>query len=153
NHARTEAGIVKGKFGYMSPEQIRGELMDRRSDVFATGICLYELLTGERLFSGESDYAAVEKVRNVAIEPPSRLNREIPSALEQIVMKALARHPRDRYHTAADLRRALLAFMAESNGECSAKDLAEYMRTVFADEIAKQPSPDVLSAEGRLPRD
>ena len=93
NRARTEAGIVKGKFGYMSPEQIRGELMDRRSDVFATGICLYELLTGERLFSGETDYAAVEKVRNVAIEPPSRLNREIPSALEQIVMKALVEAP------------------------------------------------------------
>ena len=78
NRARTEAGIVKGKFGYMSPEQIRGEPMDRRSDVFATGICLYELLTGERLFSGESDYAAVEKVRNVQVEPPSRLTARSP---------------------------------------------------------------------------
>ena len=153
NIARTEVGVVKGKFGYMSPEQIRGEPMDRRSDVFATGICLYELLTGERLFSGESDYAAVEKVRNVTVEPPSRLNREIPSALEQIVMRALSKHPRDRYQTAADLRRALLAFMAESRGECSAKDLSEYMRSVFADEIAKQPSPDALGADGRLPRD
>ena len=117
NRARTEVGIVKGKFGYMSPEQIRGELMDRRSDVFATGICLYELLTGERLFSGDSDYAAVEKVRNVSVEPPSRKNRAIPSSLEVIVMKALAKHPRDRFQTAGDFRRALLEFMAESRNE------------------------------------
>jgi serine/threonine protein kinase len=144
NRARTEAGIVKGKFGYMSPEQIKGETMDRRSDVFATGICLYELLTCERLFSGETDYAAIEKVRSASIAPPSQLNREIPSGLEAIVMKALARQPRDRYQTAADLRRALLAFMAESAGECSAKDLAECMRARFADELRKRPTPATL---------
>jgi serine/threonine protein kinase len=144
NVARTEVGIVKGKFGYMSPEQIRGEPMDRRSDVFAAGICLYELLTSERLFSGESDYAAVEKVRNAAIEPPSRWNREIPSALEAIVMKSLAKHPRDRYQSAADLRRALLVFMAESHSECSAKDLAQHMRSVFAEDLAKYPTPEAL---------
>jgi serine/threonine protein kinase len=147
NRARTEAGVVKGKFGYMSPEQIRGEPMDRRSDVFATGICLYELLTNERLFSGDSDYAAVEKVRNVAIEPPSRLNREIPSALEAIVMKALAKHPRDRFQNAAELRRALLQFMSESHEECSAKDLAEHMRAAFAEELRLAPTPEVLRRE------
>jgi len=147
NKARTEVGIVKGKFGYMSPEQIRGEPMDRRSDVFATGICLYELLTSERLFSGDSDYAAVEKVRNVVIEPPSRLNREIPSALEAIVMKALAKHPRDRFQTAAELRRALLAFMSESRSECSAHELAEHMRAVFADDLRSAPTPEVLRRE------
>ena len=147
NRARTEAGIVKGKFGYMSPEQIKGESMDRRSDVFATGICLYELLTSERLFSGESDYAAIEKVRSASIAPPSRLNREIPSALEAIVMKALARHPRDRYQTAAELRRALLAFMAESGSECSANDLAECMHTLFADEIRRRPTPEILQRD------
>ena len=147
NRARTEAGVVKGKFGYMSPEQIRGEPMDRRSDVFATGICLYELLTNERLFSGDSDYAAVEKVRSVAIEPPSRLNREIPSALEAIVMKALAKHPRDRFQTAAELRRALLQFMSEGHYECSAKDLAEHMREAFAEELRLAPTPEVLRRE------
>jgi serine/threonine protein kinase len=149
NVARTEAGIVKGKFGYMSPEQIRGEPMDRRSDVFAAGICLYELLTSERLFSGESDYAAVEKVRAVAVELPSRFNREIPSTLEATVMKALAKHPRDRYQSAADLRRALLSFMAESHNECSGNDLAHYMSTVFADELSRQPTPDALRRDAR----
>ncbi|MFI5306833.1 MAG: serine/threonine-protein kinase [Polyangiales bacterium] len=153
NRARTEVGIVKGKFGYMSPEQIKGEPMDRRSDVFAAGICLYELLTSERLFSGDSDYAAVERVRNVAVEPPSRWNREIPSSLEAIVMKALAKHPRDRYQSAADLRRALLAFMSESHSECSPRALEQYLRTVFADDIAKQPTPEALRAETKRRRD
>lgn len=150
NRARTEVGVVKGKFGYMSPEQIRGEPMDRRSDVFATGICLYELLTGERLFSGDSDYAAVEKVRSVSIEPPSRWNREIPSALEAIVMKALAKHPRDRFQTAAELRRALLAFTAESRNEGSAKELAAYMRMSFEEELRLAPTPEVLRRESKM---
>ena len=75
---KTQAGILKGKFGYMSPEQVRGLPVDRRSDVFAVGICLYELLTGERLFVGESDFSTLEKVRNVEILPPSSYNRQIP---------------------------------------------------------------------------
>jgi hypothetical protein len=146
NRARTEAGIVKGKFGYMSPEQIRGEVLDRRSDVFAVGICLYELLTNERLFSGDSDYAAIQRVRNVDVQPPSSFNRQIPSSLERIVMKALAKNPRDRYQTANEMRRALLAFMTDSHNECSARELADYMRKAFADEIKKQPSADAVVA-------
>jgi serine/threonine protein kinase len=67
----TQAGILKGKFGYMSPEQVRGLPIDRRSDIFAVGIVLYELLTSERLFVGESDFSTLEKVRNVEILPPS----------------------------------------------------------------------------------
>jgi len=140
NMARTEVGIVKGKFGYMSPEQVKGEPLDRRSDVFAAGICLYELLTGERLFSGDNDYAAVERVRNVRIDPPSRLNRQIPSALESLVMKALAKSPRDRFQSATDMRRALQAFMSESGNVCTPDDLARQMRVTFADELNDAPS-------------
>ena len=88
---KTQAGILKGKFGYMRPEQVRGLPLDRRSDIFAIGICLYELLTGERLFVGESDFSALEKVRNVEILPPSTYNRSIPEELERIVLKALAK--------------------------------------------------------------
>jgi serine/threonine protein kinase len=144
NVARTEAGIVKGKFGYMSPEQIKGETMDRRSDVFAAGICLYELLTCERLFSGESDYAAIDKVRRVAVEPPSRFNREVDSTLEAIAMKALSKYPRDRFQSAGDMRRALLSVMAQGHHECSASQLGDYMRSMFADELSKRPTPEAL---------
>jgi serine/threonine protein kinase len=138
NVARTDLGVVKGKFGYMSPEQIKGAALDRRSDVFAAGICLYELLTGERLFSGENDYKAVERVRNVDFEPPSALNRQIPSRLERVVMKALAKHPRDRYQSTNDLRRALQSFMAEANEFVSSDDLGAYMRDTFAKELSGQ---------------
>jgi serine/threonine protein kinase len=76
--SKTQAGILKGKFGYMSPEQVRGLQVDRRSDVFAVGICLYELLTNERLFVGESDFSTLEKVRNVEIMPPTTYNQAHP---------------------------------------------------------------------------
>jgi serine/threonine protein kinase len=134
NEARTEVGIVKGKFGYMSPEQIRGAPLDRRSDLFGAGICLYELLTGERLFIGDNDYKAIEKVRNVTIDPPSKLNRNIPSELERIVMKALAKQTRDRYQTALEMRRDLLAFMAAAGERCTRDDLGAYLRSIFESE-------------------
>ena len=85
--SKTQAGILKGKFGYMSPEQVRGLPIDRRSDIFAVGIVLYELLTGERLFVGESDFSTLEKVRNVEIMPPSSYNKKIPQELERIVLR------------------------------------------------------------------
>ncbi|UJR80538.1 serine/threonine-protein kinase [Sandaracinus amylolyticus] len=135
---RTQAGILKGKFGYMSPEQVRGLPLDRRSDIFAVGIVLYELLTGERLFVGESDFSTLEKVRNVEIMPPSTYNRRIPEELEQIVLKALAKDVDDRYQTAMDLHDDLQSFMYTSGNFFSRKDLSAYMRKAFADEIAKE---------------
>lgn len=135
---KTQAGILKGKFGYMSPEQVRGLPLDRRSDIFAVGIVLYELLTGERLFVGESDFSTLEKVRNVEIMPPSTYNRRIPEELEQIVLKALAKDVDDRYQTAMDLHDDLQSFMYTSGHFFSRKDLSAYMRRAFADEIAKE---------------
>src|SRR5688572_19714166 len=85
--SKTQAGVLKGKFGYMSPEQVRGLPLDRRSDIFAIGTLLYEMLTGERLFMGESDFSTLEKVRNAEIESPVTYNRNIPPALERVVMK------------------------------------------------------------------
>lgn len=134
NEVRTEAGIVKGKFGYMSPEQIRGAKLDRRTDVFSTGICLYELLTGERLFSGENDYKAIERVRQADVPRPSSRNRQIPSSLENIVRKALARNPKDRYPSANELRRALQGFLAESNLFIERADLGNYLQALFEKE-------------------
>src|SRR4030095_8504227 len=102
--SRTQAGILKGKFGYMSPEQVRGLPLDRRSDLFAIGTLLWESLTGERLFSNDSDFSTLEKVRNAEVDPPSRLNPKIPTDLERIVMKALSRNVEDRYQWANELQ-------------------------------------------------
>ncbi|MCB9621115.1 MAG: PEGA domain-containing protein [Sandaracinus sp.] len=139
---KTQAGILKGKFGYMSPEQVRGLPLDRRSDIFSVGIVLYELLTGERLFVGESDFSTLEKVRNVEIMPPSTYNRKIPEELEQIVLKALAKDVEDRYQTAMDLHDDLQSFMYTSGNFFARKDLAAYQKKAFSDEIAKEEARD-----------
>mgnify|MGYP003449613770 FL=1 len=139
---RTQAGILKGKFGYMSPEQVNGLEIDRRSDVFGVGICLYELLTGERLFVAESDFATLEKVRAVDIMPPSTYNRRIPEELEQIVMRALARDRDVRYQSALQLHDDLQAFMHTSGNLFSRKDLGSYMHRMFASEIEKESARD-----------
>src|SRR5690606_17677053 len=80
----TQTGVLKGKFGYMSPEQVMGEKVDRRSDVFALGVCLYELLTGERLFQGESDFSVLEKVANVDVQRASPKLHGLPDDLAGI---------------------------------------------------------------------
>jgi eukaryotic-like serine/threonine-protein kinase len=133
--AKTQAGILKGKFGYMSPEQVRGLQVDRRSDVFSCGIVLYELLTGERLFVGESDFSTLEKVRNVEILPPSTYNRKIPDELERIVLKALTKDVDDRYQNAIDLHDELQAFVYTAGEFYSRKDLAGWMKKIFGKEI------------------
>jgi len=140
--SKTQAGILKGKFGYMSPEQVRGLQVDRRSDVFAVGICLYELLTTERLFVGESDFSTLEKVRNVEITPPTFYNKKIPEELENIVLKALAKHPEDRYRSSMDLHDDLQSFMYTSGNFFARKDLATYMGRFFDEEIRKEQTRD-----------
>ena len=136
--SKTQAGILKGKFGYMSPEQVRGLPVDRRSDVFSCGIVLYELLTGERLFVGESDFSTLEKVRNVEILPPSTYNRRIPDELERIVLKALSKDVEDRYQNAIDLHDELQAFVYTAGEFYSRKDLAGWMKKTFGREIEEE---------------
>ncbi len=148
---KTQAGILKGKFGYMSPEQVQGVEIDRRSDIFGVGICLYELLTGERLFTGESDFATLEKVRNVDIMPPSTYNRRIPEELEQIVLKALARDREHRHQTAMQLHDELQSFMYASGNFFGRRDLSMYMHRVFAEEIRKESARDQEYASLEMP--
>jgi serine/threonine protein kinase len=130
--SKTQAGILKGKFGYMSPEQVRGLPIDRRSDIFALGIILYEMLTGERLFIGESDFSTLEKVRNVDVQPPSSFNAQIPEQLERIVLKALAKDVEDRYQNAIDLHDDLQAFLYSVGQFTSRKDLSAWMKRTYA---------------------
>jgi hypothetical protein len=148
--SQTQAGILKGKFGYMSPEQVRGLPVDRRSDVFACGIVLYELLTGERLFVGESDFSTLEKVRNVEILPPSTYNRKIQPELERIVLKALAKDVEDRYQNAIDLHDELQAFVYTAGEFYSRKDLAGWMKDKWSQEI-KEESARIASYRDMVP--
>ncbi len=136
--SRTQAGILKGKFGYMSPEQVRGLPLDRRSDVFSVGIVLYELLSGERLFSGSSDFSTLEKIRKADILPPTTFNRNIPVDLERIVIKALAKEPNDRYQSAYDLQEDLQRFLIKSGTIFTRKDLTNYLKKAFKSDIERE---------------
>jgi serine/threonine protein kinase/tetratricopeptide (TPR) repeat protein len=107
NLFREEPGVLKGKTGYMSPEQARGEKVDRRTDIYSLGVVFHELLTGRPLHGAAEGAELFEAVRAGVVEPPSTFAREIPPALESIVMKALERQPSDRFTTARDLAAAI----------------------------------------------
>src|SRR5205807_7755684 len=109
---KTQAGVLKGKFGYMSPEQVRGLPLDRRSDIFAIATILYELLTAERLFLGESDFATLERVRNVDVPRPTVAVQGCPAAIERIILKGLAKDVEDRYQWASEMQEELQGYLA-----------------------------------------
>ncbi|MCD6497096.1 MAG: protein kinase [Deltaproteobacteria bacterium] len=136
--AKTAAGVLKGKFGYMSPEQVRGMPIDHRSDIFSLGIILYEMLTGQPLFDGETDFVVLEKVRRADVVPPSQLNPLVPPELDAIVMKALKANPADRYQWAAEMQKAVQAFMMTQRPIYSARRMAEWMQKTFGREIIKE---------------
>jgi hypothetical protein len=135
---QTQSGILKGKFSYMSPEQVRGELVDRRSDVFASGVLLWELICGRRLFGGESDIAVLEKVRNADVPPPATVNPKVPKALSNVVLAALAANPRDRYQSCGEMHDDLLPFAQEGGTPIGSRQLAAFLREEFRSEYQEE---------------
>jgi serine/threonine protein kinase len=135
---KTQAGILKGKFAYMSPEQVRGQSIDGRSDIFAAGVLLWEMLCGEKLFTGDSDFAILEKVRSAQVPDPRSLNRQIPEALERVMMKALTVEPNDRYQTASELHDELMRFTLVGDMMYGARQLAEWVREEFRADFEKE---------------
>jgi serine/threonine-protein kinase len=131
----TAPGRLKGKLAYMSPEQSRGESVDARTDVFALGIVLWEMLTGGRLFDGENDMAVLEAVRTSAIPRVARVNPDVPSDLDDAVMKALARDPQCRHQSAQELERALANCVLRHARALEDTDVAGFLRAVFGDEF------------------
>src|SRR5262250_812362 len=136
--SRTQAGILKGKFGYMSPEQVRGLPLDRRSDLFAIGTLLYESLTGERLFASDSDFSTLERVRNAEVEAPSRKNPQVPPELDRIVLRALAKNVEDRYQWANELQDDVHQLLVKLGTPYSPKQLASWMKEAFEQELGRE---------------
>lgn len=135
---QTQAGVLKGKLAYMSPEQVRGLPLDHRSDVFAAAACIHELLTGERLFSGTNDIEIFDKVREATAAPPSRTAPHVPPALDAIVMRGLAREPSDRFQTAGEMHEALMGYIVAQRPPYGTGDLMRWMRVAFAPEMASE---------------
>ncbi|MBN2195563.1 MAG: serine/threonine protein kinase [Polyangiaceae bacterium] len=131
----TEVGHVKGKFGYMSPEQALARPVDRRSDVFSLGIVLYELTTGRRLFRGESDAETLSLVVKGEIPPLTSLVPDYPLALERIAMKALSRSRRERFQSARDFQRALERYLKDERIVVPRAGIAGLLRKVLGDRI------------------
>jgi serine/threonine-protein kinase len=135
--------VLRGKFAYLSPELVRGLPVDRRSDVFALGIVLHELLAGERLFAAPSELAVMERVRAAEVRPPSGSRPGLPPALDAVVLRALAREPEDRFAWASELAAALAPFdrLGAEPGpaaEVLARRMAEWFPEALRDEEARR---------------
>jgi serine/threonine protein kinase len=158
---KTQAGSIKGKFGYMSPEQVSGKQIDLRSDIFACGTILYELITNDRLFKAETDIATMQMVRKAAFKPLSAVMPDTPPKLDRILQRALSREPEFRYATADELLEDLEAFVAESGASCSAQQLSRWVNEVFSTdrrraearareaELSLERSPKAATQPGR----
>jgi serine/threonine-protein kinase len=129
----TQAGVIKGKFAYMAPEQCRGRGVDRRSDVFSLGIILYEVTTQHRCFRAESDFDTMHRIVTGDVVRPSRLVQGYPPALEALVLKALAVDPVQRYQSAGALLEAIESFAGISRLSLSTMGLGRFMRDMFGD--------------------
>jgi serine/threonine-protein kinase len=146
--SQTAPGMLKGKFAYMSPEQSRGEKVDARTDIFALGVVLWELLTGGRLFDGDSDVAVLRAVQESVIVPPERLNPDVPHDLSEIVMKALARVPDERFQRAFDLERALANYVLQHAQSMDDTAVGPFVQAVFHEQFEPAPPqpPPALEA-------
>jgi serine/threonine-protein kinase len=134
--SQTESDGLKGKIGFMSPEQLRGHGVDRRSDVFSLGVMLYQMITGIHPFPGDSDGARVERVLSGPIVPPRQVNPQIRPEMEAITLKAMARDRLERYRDAAEFCRDLEEYVRRSGERAGGGALAELMTGLFSDLIA-----------------
>ena len=135
---QTKSGKLKGKVPYMSPEQARGEVIDARSDLFATGTMLFELTTGKRLFKGQSEYETLKLICDREYPRPSEINPDYPPDLEAIVMRALAKDPTDRYQSAREMQGDLEAFVRRHQIAVSSLALNQFMQSLFEEKLAMQ---------------
>jgi eukaryotic-like serine/threonine-protein kinase len=124
DNEKSDPGVVKGKFSYLSPEATVGATVDHRADIFAVGILLFEMITGERLFLGETDFDTVQKVREARIPPISSRSLKVPEQLETIMLRALERDPEKRYSSAADLAGDLTQFLYSQGTAVTRRDIA-----------------------------
>lgn len=136
--ATTRVGIVKGKSAYMSPEQARGEAVDGRSDLFALGVVLYQLLADRLPFRGSGDMSTLKKIARAEYEPIETINGDVPRRLVAAVTKALARDPSGRYQDGGDMAADLELYLADERRDVTEASLSSYMRKLFRDDYIRE---------------
>jgi len=129
--SHTRAGALKGKLQYMSPEQAWGKDIDPRSDIFSLGLVLFEMLTGRKVFAGDSELSILEQVRNPEVSPPSSFNPEVPSDVDAIVLRALEPSRDDRYASAREMQDDLERTMREHGWTAGSADLQRFIDDLF----------------------
>ena len=136
--ANTQTGTVKGKYAYMAPEQLRGASLDRRVDVFALGVCIYEMLALRRLFQRKTDYLTFRAVMEQPIPDIRRYRPDVPDALALALAHALDRDPNNRFSTARQLGGAVLDAISALRRPWTQGEISDYIRREFADELRKR---------------
>ncbi|HUP50621.1 MAG TPA: TonB family protein [Thermoanaerobaculia bacterium] len=149
--SHTQAGALKGKLQYMSPEQAWGRAIDRRSDIFALAAVLFEMLTGKKLFTGDNEISILEQVREARVVPPSQIDEEIPPEIDAIVLKALQKDPANRYQTAAEMAKDIDSVLYTFKPTPTSADLAIYMHRIWSAEPAPPSVHEESTVIGELP--
>ena len=137
----TNAGQFKGKLGYMSPEQVRRQPLDGRTDIFSTGVILWELITGKRLFRRAGDVETVRAVLEQEVVPPSVYNPNCPPELDAIILRALERPLAARFGSARAMRKALEELIREQAWPSDSLTMQRALRELFGEDTGARPSP------------
>lgn len=149
----TRVGTLKGKFGYMSPEQVDGLEVDARTDIFAVGIMLWEMLSEQRLFLTNNEMTTLRKIRDCKIPSLREMDPNIPIELEKIVNKSLARNKAQRYQTAAEIQKDLQSFLNRYNPDFSSQDFSEFIKEVYSEEIVEARKRQVVYSRVAIPQE
>jgi len=137
HNTKTRENLIKGKLAYMSPEQANGQAIDHRSDIFSTGIILYELLADRRMFQGETMHV-LSLVREAQYDPPEEVIPNLPPKLNAILRRALAKDPDERFRYAGEMLADIEEFMFELSLRPNARSFAGYMKELFEEEHAQE---------------
>jgi eukaryotic-like serine/threonine-protein kinase len=150
---RTAPGIVYGRIAYLAPEQARGEVADARTDVYATGVILWELLTGRPLHDASDDAVKnLEKARHPRIEPPSHITRGLPPTIDQVSLKALAANRDDRFRSAEEFRKALAEELGRIAPGTDSSRVATFLKDLFGDDIKREAAERERLLTDELPK-
>jgi serine/threonine-protein kinase len=141
---RTDPGVVKGKFSYLSPEVATGQDVDERADIFALGVCIWEMLAGRRLFLGDTDYETVQAVSNADVPSLVGVHPEVDPQFEAMILKTLARDPADRFPTARELGDALASYLFHHQMKVTAWDIASLVKAALERQKSVPPQPMMI---------
>ena len=148
--AQTRAGVLKGKYAYMSPEQVRGAKVDHRSDLFAVGLVMYEMLTGNRAFERDSSLKTLKAIVQEKPLNPREVNPEVPMEVVKLLSKALEKNPDRRYKTAQEMQIAIEDYLESSPKKSNNVRLSRYMYDLFEEELSSVEGTMVVKGIGEV---